>query len=247
VIVTSSDTDLTPFDTGAYASSTTYVSGDRRPAAAEDVRGSCSPRPAEMLDVDPASSRSATSGSPRRTALGHLEKIALRALYGATSTRSRRPPRRCRSLAGPVPRQLRGGRRRPRHRPHPDRRLRRRRRLRHRDQPRLAEGQVEGAVANGIGYALYEDLAIDDAGGPAATTSAATRSRARCDLPRSQVVLVDSYDPTGPMGAKSIAEIGINAPLPTIANAVHDATGIWLTESPFTAERVLRALGGLGG
>jgi putative selenate reductase molybdopterin-binding subunit len=44
------------------------------------------------------------------------------------------------------------------------------------------------------------------------------------------------------MGAKSISEIGINAPIPTIANAVHDATGVWLTKTPFTAERVWRAL-----
>jgi CO/xanthine dehydrogenase Mo-binding subunit len=48
------------------------------------------------------------------------------------------------------------------------------------------------------------------------------------------------------MGAKSIAEIGINAPIPAIANAVHHATGVWLTESPFTPERVWRALQAAG-
>jgi len=54
--------------------------------------------------------------------------------------------------------------------------------------------------------------------------------------------LVDSYEPTGPMGAKSVAEIGINAPIPTIANAIYDAVGVRLKNSPFTAERVLAAL-----
>jgi CO/xanthine dehydrogenase Mo-binding subunit len=56
------------------------------------------------------------------------------------------------------------------------------------------------------------------------------------------VILVDSYEPTGPMGAKSVGEIGINAPIPAIANAVHDAVGLRLTATPFTPERVWRAL-----
>jgi CO/xanthine dehydrogenase Mo-binding subunit len=57
-----------------------------------------------------------------------------------------------------------------------------------------------------------------------------------------EVILVPSYEPTGPHGAKSVAEIGINGPLPTIANAIHDAVGIRLKRSPFTPERVLSAL-----
>jgi CO/xanthine dehydrogenase Mo-binding subunit len=61
-------------------------------------------------------------------------------------------------------------------------------------------------------------------------------------MPPLEVILVDSYEPTGPMGAKSIAEIGINAPIPTIANAIHDAVGIRLKKTPFTPERVLAAL-----
>ena len=53
---------------------------------------------------------------------------------------------------------------------------------------------------------------------------------------------MDSYEPTGPMGAKSIAEIGINAPIPTIANAIYNAVGVRLTETPFTPEKVWRAM-----
>jgi putative selenate reductase molybdopterin-binding subunit len=66
------------------------------------------------------------------------------------------------------------------------------------------------------------------------------------DMPPLEVILVESYEPTGPHGAKSVSEIGINAPLPTIANAVHDATGVWLTGSPFTPERVWSALRAAG-
>ncbi len=65
------------------------------------------------------------------------------------------------------------------------------------------------------------------------------------DLPRIRAILVDSYEPTGPMGAKSIAEIGINAPIPTIANAIYDAVGVRLHTTPFTPERVLDALEGI--
>jgi putative selenate reductase molybdopterin-binding subunit len=246
VIVTSSDTDLTPFDTGAYASSTTYVSGDAVRKAAEDVRGQLLSAAAEMLEADPSE---LTVGDERVTGPDGrsvtYEKIALRALYGAnqhqiaataSSVPEQSPPPFLASFAE-VAVDLDTGR------------------LRIVDyvvaadcgtpvNPRLAEGQVEGAIANGIGYALVEDLAIDARGRSRGSDFGRYKIPSTCDMPPLEVILVDSYDPTGPMGAKSIAEIGINAPLPTIANAVHDATGIWLTESPFTAERVWRALQG---
>jgi CO/xanthine dehydrogenase Mo-binding subunit len=145
-------------------------------------------------------------------------------------------------LTAAVPRELRRGRRGPRHRPDPGGRLRRGRRLRHGDQPRAGRGAARGRDRAGPRVRLVEDLAIDDAGRARATDFARYKIPGTLDFPRIEAILVDSYDPTGPMGAKSIAEIGINAPLPTIANAVHDATGIWLTESPFTPEKVWRAL-----
>jgi putative selenate reductase molybdopterin-binding subunit len=244
VVVTSSDTDLTPFDTGAYASSTTYVSGMAVRRAAEDVRGQLVAAAAEMLQAEPGDLRfgdERVTGPQGRSVT--LEKIALRALYGANqhqiaATASAvpevSPPPFLASFAE-VAVDLDSGR------------------IRLVDyvavadcgtpiNPRLAEGQVEGAIANGIGYALMEDLAIDARGRARGSDFGRYKIPGACDLPPLQVVLVDSYDPTGPMGAKSIAEIGINAPIPTIANAVHDATGLWLTETPFTAERVWRAL-----
>jgi putative selenate reductase molybdopterin-binding subunit len=244
VVVTSSDTDLTPFDTGAYASSTTYVSGEAVRRAAEDVRRQLLAAAAEMLDVEPGE---LTLGDQRVTTPDSrsvtLEKIALRALYGANqhqiaATASAvpevSPPPFLASFAE-VAVDLDTGR------------------LRVVDyvavadcgtaiNPRLAEGQVEGAIANGIGYALMEDLAIDARGRARGSDFGRYKIPSSCDMPPLKAVLVDSYDPTGPMGAKSIAEIGINAPIPTIANAIHDATGVWMTRTPFTAERVWRAL-----
>jgi putative selenate reductase molybdopterin-binding subunit len=244
VIVTSSDTDLTPFDTGAYASSTTYVSGEAVRRAAEDVRGQLVAAAAEMLQAGP---EELEVGDERVTAPDGssvtLEKIAIRALYGANqhqiaATASAVPevsPAPFIASFAEVAVCTDTGR------------------IRILDyvvaadcgtaiNPKMAEGQVEGAVANGIGYALAEDLAIDDRGRPRGIDFGRYKIPTTLDLPRLQTILVDSYEETGPMGAKSIAEIGINAPLPTIANAVHDATGIWLTESPFTAERVWTAL-----
>ena len=62
------------------------------------------------------------------------------------------------------------------------------------------------------------------------------------DTPPIKTILISSYEPTGPFGAKSVSEIGINGPQPAIANAVYAATGVRLVDPPFTPEKVLAAL-----
>jgi CO/xanthine dehydrogenase Mo-binding subunit len=111
--------------------------------------------------------------------------------------------------------------------------------------PAAPEGQLEGAVANGIGYALMEEMLISEHERVRNPTFFDYKIPSAPDLPRIRAILVDSYEPTGPMGAKSIAEIGINAPIPTIANAIYDAVGVRLHTTPFTPERVLDALEGI--
>ena len=108
--------------------------------------------------------------------------------------------------------------------------------------PELAEGQMEGAIVNGIGYALTEEMLISSRGRVRNPTLFDYKIPGALDLPDIEVVLVDSYEPTGPMGAKSVGEIGINGPIPTIANAIYDAVGVRLTQTPFTPERVLAAM-----
>jgi len=108
--------------------------------------------------------------------------------------------------------------------------------------PRLAEGQVEGSIVNGIGYALTEEMQFSSRGRVRNPTFFDYKIPGALDIPRIDVVLVDSYEPTGPMGAKSVGEIGINGPIPTIANAIYDAVGVRLRQTPFTPERVLEAL-----
>ena len=65
---------------------------------------------------------------------------------------------------------------------------------------------------------------------------------ATADAPPVRTILVETFEPSGPFGAKSIAEIGINGPLPAIANAIYDACGVRMKKAPFTPERVLAAL-----
>jgi CO/xanthine dehydrogenase Mo-binding subunit len=110
--------------------------------------------------------------------------------------------------------------------------------------PNMAQGQVEGAIANGIGYALTEEMLFSPTGGVRNPSLFDYKILGMLDMPPLEVILVDSYEPTGPLGAKSIAEVGINAPMPTLANAIYDAVGVRLTKTPFTPERILRAMQG---
>ena len=103
---------------------------------------------------------------------------------------------------------------------------------------------MEGALANGIGYALTEEMILSSSGRVRNPTLFGYKIPGALDMPELDVILVDSYEPTGPMGAKSVGEIGINGPIPTIANAIYDAVGVRLTETPFTPERVLAAIRG---
>jgi CO/xanthine dehydrogenase Mo-binding subunit len=108
--------------------------------------------------------------------------------------------------------------------------------------PLMAEGQMEGAIVNGIGYALSEEMLLSSTGRVRNPSLFDYKIPGALDIPSLDVILVGSYEPTGPMGAKSVGEIGINGPIPTIANAIYDAVGIRLRRTPFTPERVLEAL-----
>jgi CO/xanthine dehydrogenase Mo-binding subunit len=104
--------------------------------------------------------------------------------------------------------------------------------------PQVAEQQIQGAVAQGIGYALYEDFLVRD--GITLTKNLSTYIiPASLDLPDFTSITVDTYEEAGPFGLKGIGEIGIAPPLPCIANAVTGATGDRILRYPLTPERVL--------
>jgi CO/xanthine dehydrogenase Mo-binding subunit len=109
--------------------------------------------------------------------------------------------------------------------------------------PALIEGQVEGAVVQAQGYAILEDYKTKD--GHVLTDQLSTYLIPTIwDIPEKvETVLIEVPDPNGPWGARGVGELPFLIVAPAIAAAIHDATGVWINEFPFTPERVLRALG----
>ncbi|MDD3095600.1 MAG: molybdopterin-dependent oxidoreductase, partial [Candidatus Marinimicrobia bacterium] len=108
--------------------------------------------------------------------------------------------------------------------------------------PKLAEGQIEGAAVNGISYAMTEEYIFSGNGRMINSSFKNYKIPTAADLPEMKTVVVPSHEPSGPFGAKSVGEIGINCPMPAIANAIYDAVGVRLYEAPFTPEKVYRAI-----
>ena len=106
--------------------------------------------------------------------------------------------------------------------------------------PSLARVQTEGGIAQGIGMALYEDVVYDRAGNGRNYSNSFMQYKipSRLDVGKIRVDFESSYEPTSPFGAKSIGEIVINTPSPAIANAVYNAVGVRVRELPITAEKV---------
>jgi CO/xanthine dehydrogenase Mo-binding subunit len=105
----------------------------------------------------------------------------------------------------------------------------------------IAEGQVEGCVYMGVGEALTEEQTYEN--GVIRTPSILEyRIPTIHETPPIHTTLVESVDPGGPFGAKEVGEGPQLSTVPAIANAIHDATGCWLTNPPFTPDKVLRAL-----
>ena len=108
--------------------------------------------------------------------------------------------------------------------------------------PMLVEGQIEGGIAMGIGFALEEEILFDEAGrqvNPNLTNYIIPTS---LDVPEIEVEIVPSYDPTGPFGAKGVGEPASVPTAAAIMNAIHDAVGVRITSLPATAEKVLAAI-----
>ena len=108
--------------------------------------------------------------------------------------------------------------------------------------PPLAEGQVEGAVINGISYALCEEYIFNSKGKMVNPGFGDYKIFTAADIPEMETIIVASYEQSGPFGAKSISEIAINGPPPAIANAIFDAAGVRMYPNPFTPDRVWQEL-----
>ena len=108
--------------------------------------------------------------------------------------------------------------------------------------PMQLRGQVEGALAQGIGWALYERIVLDDTGAMVNPQFRNYRIPAYADIPRSEIVFAATHDGTGPMGAKGMGECPINPVAPALANALADATGIRFREMPFRPDLIFQPI-----
>ncbi len=249
IIILSSDTDVTPFDTGAYASSTTYVSGTAVLRCAENMKREIIEVASLMLGIgkDQLSleggsvvsrdGKSVTYSDICNYAMYEANQRQIQAYASAVMPES--PPPFIAQFAE-VAVDPETGRVKP---------------LKFVSvvdcgnvlNPKLAKGQIDGAVVNGISYALTEEYIFDSHGRMVNSSFGNYKIFTAPDIPEIETLFVDSYEETGPYGAKSVGEIGINGPAPAIANAIFDAVGVRMYKTPFTPERVYKKIVEVGG
>ncbi len=245
MIVYSSDTDMTPFDVGAYASSTTYLSGEAVRKTAAQVKQQILKVAAEMLDkkledVEAIDAKVYVKGTDEHVTYSAISYYSLYEnnqfqihAVGSHITHKSPPPFSAHFIEIEADMET-GGIKIIKYVAAVD--------CGTAINPALAEGQVEGAVLNGISYALTEEYRFDDNGAMTNPSLKSYNIFSLRDKPELKTILVPSYEETGPFGAKSVSEIPINGPMPGIANAFFNATGIRLYEAPFTKNRVWKAI-----
>ena len=250
ITVYGADTDASPYDSGSYASSTTYVTGKAVERACGKLLEKMEDKAAELLRARYAADVSgaelefdgtrfldpATGESVTLTDLGTASMCGSQEALQVTETHSSpvSPPP---FMAGAVEIEL-------------DKETGHVEILDYAAvvdcgtviNPNLARVQTEGGIVQGIGMALYENVQYDKKGHMMNNSFMQYKIPTRLDMGRLQVEFESSYEPTGPFGAKSIGEIVINTPSPAIAHAIANATGLWFKELPITSEKIAMGL-----
>jgi len=245
LIVYSSDTDFTPFDKGAYASSTTYISGGAVRKAALKIKDQIRKHAATMLEIDEPESlvlqdrkvvaRDGRSLTLAEVALSSLHQQNQHQIMTTASHLSYVSPPPVASQFTEVVVDVETGQ------------ITVERLLMAVDcgrviNPITAAGQVEGGLAQALGFAHCEEMVFDGEGHLTNPRLGPYRIYMANEMPAIDVIFVQTDEPTGPFGAKSVAEICMDGVAPALVSAVHDATGVWIRELPLTPERVWRAL-----
>jgi putative selenate reductase molybdopterin-binding subunit len=248
VSVISGDTDITPFDKGAYASSGTYFSGNAAVRAAEDLRDKClavaSGILGEAVEDLKLVHRGLIRGKRGEISLAKLAHLAIQGeghheLSGHGNFKTDHAAFPYGAHFAQLAVNERTGE------------VKLLRFHAYQDcgtpiNPALAMGQIYGGVMKAVGHSLYEELLFDDEGRPLNTNFLDYKIPSVFELPDDfRVELVPVADEVGPFGGKSVSEIALNGAAPAIAIAIHDAVGAWCREWPFTPERLLKAMGKL--
>lgn len=239
IVVFSVDTDISPYDSGSYASSTTYATGNAVIQACGELRKRIHAFGAQMLGV--SAEDSDFDGEKVRTEDGKevtLHQIAGKATCGVCS--ELQVVKEYSSPISPPPFMVGAAE------------VEVDKETGQIDvidyvgvidcgtpiNPNLARVQAEGGIGQGIGMVLYEDVQYTDKGKIRNNSFMQYKIPNRMDIPKVRIEFESSYEKTGPFGAKSIGELVIDTPCPAIANAVYNATGVRVRELPITPEKV---------
>lgn len=239
IVVFSVDTDISPYDSGSYASSTTYATGNAVIQACGELRKRIHAFGAQMLGV--SAEDSDFDGEKVRTEDGKevtLQQIAGKATCGVCS--ELQVVKEYSSPISPPPFMVGAAE------------VEVDKETGQIDvidyvgvidcgtpiNPNLARVQAEGGIGQGIGMVLYEDVQYTDKGKIRNNSFMQYKIPNRMDIPTVRIEFESSYEKTGPFGAKSIGELVIDTPCPAIANAVYNATGVRVRELPITPEKV---------
>ena len=240
IFVSGADTDSSPYDSGSYASSTTYITGQAVVKASMELKNRISTLAAKMLecDVDDLDYDGRTVKDIKTGKSVTLQDIGFKAQcfndYALQVTESHTspvspPP----YLAGAVEIEL-------------DKETGHVEILDYAAvvdcgtvvNPNLATIQVEGGLGQGIGMTLFENIQYSDKGVLRNNSLMQYKIPTRRDVGTLRVEFKPSYEPTGPFGVKSIGEIVINTPAPALAQAIHNATGGYFRDLPITSEKI---------
>ena len=239
IVVFSVDTDISPYDSGSYASSTTYATGNAVIQACGELRKRIHAFGAQMLGV--SAEDSDFDGEKVRTEDGKevtLQQIAGKATCGVCS--ELQVVKEYSSPISPPPFMVGAAE------------VEVDKETGQIDvidyvgvidcgtpiNPNLARVQAEGGIGQGIGMVLYEDVQYTDKGKIRNNSFMQYKIPNRMDIPKVRIEFESSYEKTGPFGEKSIGELVIDTPCPAIANAVYNATGVRVRELPITPEKV---------
>ena len=240
VAVFGADTDVSPYDSGSYASSTTYITGKAVEKACTDLKKTICSIASDMLKCEEDEvvfekgcvRRMETEERISLTDIAYKTQVfnTKSAVASATHSSPVSPPP---YMVGMVEIEL--------------------------DKltgkvdiidymavvdcgipinPALARIQTEGGIVQGIGHTLMENVTYNSVGKPIESSFMQYKVPTRLDMGKLKVEFEHSYEPTGPFGAKSIGEIVINTPAPAIAHAIYRATGVWHRELPITPEKI---------
>ena len=243
IIIYSSDTDLAPFDVGAYASSTTYISGNAAWKTAIKMRERLISEAATMLGVKESTvvfdGNKFVSGNKEITLfdlsnkliysapqhqvavtesyIGHVSPPPFMSAYAEVEVDTETGEYEVIEYVAVV------------------------------DcgttiNPMLAKGQVEGGLIQGFGMASKEEVLYNKNGTLLSNSFLSYHIPTTKDVHKLTVEFADSYEPTGPFGAKSVGEIGIDTPPAVICNAIYNAVGVRINSLPITPEKILKAM-----